>query len=112
MWKQESFLVQFRFRRRPVATQLIQCSRRSTFGNESVIQKRCGTDASNVFRQESTPSRVPISTACPENPAQSDQLDRQHIELFVQQAPDERTGAYDTLEAAIEAHEAEFGPAS
>jgi hypothetical protein len=48
----------------------------------------------------------------PENPAQSDQLDRQHIELFVQQAPDERTGAYDTLEAAIEAHEVEFGPAS
>ena len=46
----------------------------------------------------------------PENPAQSDQLDRQHIELFVQQAPDEKTGAYDTLEAAIDAHEAEFGP--
>ena len=48
----------------------------------------------------------------PGNPAQSDQLDRQHIELFVQQAPDERTGAYDTLEAAIDAHEAEFGPPS
>jgi hypothetical protein len=48
----------------------------------------------------------------PENPAQSDQLDRQHIELFVQQAPDERTGAYDTLEAAIDAHGADFGPAS
>lgn len=48
----------------------------------------------------------------PENPAQSDQLNRQHIELFVRQAPDERTGAYDTLEAAIDAHEAEFGSAS
>jgi hypothetical protein len=48
----------------------------------------------------------------PGKPAQSDQLDRQHIELFVQQAPDERSGADDTLEAAIEAHEAEFGPAS
>jgi hypothetical protein len=48
----------------------------------------------------------------PENLAQSDQLERQHVELFVQQAPNERTGAYDTLEAAIAAHEAEFGPAS
>ena len=48
----------------------------------------------------------------PENPAQSDQLDRQHIELFVHQVPDERTGSCDTLEAAIEAHEEEFGPAS
>jgi hypothetical protein len=46
----------------------------------------------------------------PERSAQSGQLDRQHVELFVQQTPDERSGAYDTLEAAIEAHEAEFGP--
>ena len=45
----------------------------------------------------------------PENPIQSSHLERQRIELFIQQAPDERTGAYDTLEAAIEAHEAEFG---
>jgi hypothetical protein len=46
----------------------------------------------------------------PENPVQSAQLERQHIELFIEQAPDERSGAYQTLEAAIEAHEAEFGP--
>ena len=46
----------------------------------------------------------------PECRAQSSQLDRQHVELFIQQAPDERSGAYDTLEAAIEAHKAEFGP--
>jgi hypothetical protein len=48
----------------------------------------------------------------PENPTQSPQLERQHLELFVEQAPDERTGAHETLEAAIEAHEAEFGSAS
>ncbi len=48
----------------------------------------------------------------PQNPAQSAQLERQHIELFVEQAPDERTGSHATLEAAIEAHEAEFGAAS
>ncbi len=48
----------------------------------------------------------------PENPTQSAQFERQHIELFVEQAPDERTGAHETLEAAIEAHEAEFGSAS
>lgn len=65
MWKQECFLVQFRLRPRAMAKELIQCSKRSTFGNESVIQKRCGIDASSVFGQESTPSRVPISTACP-----------------------------------------------
>jgi hypothetical protein len=48
----------------------------------------------------------------PRNPAQSDRLEQQHIELFVEQAPDERTGSHETLEAAIEAHEAEFGSAS
>lgn len=47
----------------------------------------------------------------PENLAQSAQLERQHIELFVEQAPDERTGGHETLESAIEAHEAEFGSA-
>jgi hypothetical protein len=46
------------------------------------------------------------------NPDQSAQLERQHIELFIEQAPDERTGAYETLEAAIETHEAEFGPST
>jgi hypothetical protein len=47
----------------------------------------------------------------PENPIQSPHLEGQHIELFIQQAPDERTRAYETLEEAIEAHEAEFGSA-
>jgi hypothetical protein len=46
----------------------------------------------------------------PGNPDRSAQLERQHIELFIEQAPDGRNEAYETLEAAIEAHEAEFGP--
>jgi hypothetical protein len=48
----------------------------------------------------------------PEKPVQSANLERQHIELLIEQAPDERAGTYETLEAAIEAHEAEFGSAS
>ena len=48
----------------------------------------------------------------PQNPAQCADLERQHIELFIEQAPDERSGAYETLEAAIEAHEAEFASAN
>jgi hypothetical protein len=46
----------------------------------------------------------------PGNPNESAQLERQHIELFIEQAPDGRSEAYETLEAAIEAHEAEFDP--
>jgi len=46
----------------------------------------------------------------PGNPDQSAQLERQHIELFIEQAPDGRSEACETLEAAIKAHEAEFGP--
>ena len=44
----------------------------------------------------------------PENPSQSALLERQHLELFIEQAPDERTRAHETLNAAIETHEAEF----
>lgn len=47
----------------------------------------------------------------PEDAVQSSHLERQHIELLIEQAPDERAGAYETLEAAIEAHEADFGSA-
>lgn len=46
----------------------------------------------------------------PENRGQSADIERQYVELFVEQAPDERSGAYQTLQVAIEAHEAEFGP--
>jgi hypothetical protein len=46
----------------------------------------------------------------PRNPDESAQLERQHIELFIEQAPDERSGSYETLEAAIQAHEVEFSP--
>ena len=45
----------------------------------------------------------------PENSVQSSQLEQQHIELFIERAPDKRTVAYETLEAAIEAHESDFG---
>jgi hypothetical protein len=48
----------------------------------------------------------------PGNPDQSAQLERQHTELFIEQGPDARSGAYETLEAAIKAHDAEFGPAT
>ena len=48
----------------------------------------------------------------PNDPSQSSELEQQHIELLIEQAPDQRSGAYETLEAAIKAHEAEFGSAS
>jgi hypothetical protein len=48
----------------------------------------------------------------PADSAKSAQFARQHVELFVEQAPDERAGDYETLDAAIKAHEAEFGSAS
>ncbi len=44
-----------------------------------------------------------------ESPEREHALNRQLVELFVEQSPEERSGGYDTLEAAIEAHEAEFG---
>jgi len=44
----------------------------------------------------------------PESPAQSAQLERQYVELFPEEAPDERTGTYETLKEAINAHDAEF----
>jgi hypothetical protein len=37
-----------------------------------------------------------------------EELERQHMELLAEQAPDERGGAFDTLEAAIEAHDKDF----
>jgi hypothetical protein len=35
-------------------------------------------------------------------------LDEQHIELFIEQPPDERSGSFDTIEEAIAAHDDEF----
>ena len=43
-----------------------------------------------------------------QNPHQTIDHERQSIELFIEQAPDERTKAYASLEEAIEAHELEF----
>ena len=44
----------------------------------------------------------------PLNADQLAQLRRQRIELFIEQAPDERSGAFENLEAAIEAHKTQF----
>ena len=35
-------------------------------------------------------------------------LERQYLELLAEQAPDERTSGFDSLEAAIEAHDRDF----
>ena len=35
-------------------------------------------------------------------------LERQHAELFVEQGPDDRASSFDSLEAAIEAHDKDF----
>jgi hypothetical protein len=48
----------------------------------------------------------------PDTSGQSAQLEQQHIDLLIEQAPDERAMAYETLEAAIEVHEAVFGSAN
>jgi hypothetical protein len=45
----------------------------------------------------------------PQDAAQELEHERQHIELFIEQAPDKRSSAYDSLEIAIEAHDAAFG---
>lgn len=37
------------------------------------------------------------------------QLDEQQVELFIETPPDKRSGAFPTLEAAIDAHIASFG---
>jgi hypothetical protein len=37
-------------------------------------------------------------------------LDRQYLELFAEQAPDKRSGSFDSLEAAIAAHDRDFAP--
>jgi len=39
---------------------------------------------------------------------QSANLERQHAELFMEQDPEERAGSFDSLEAAIEAHDKAF----
>jgi hypothetical protein len=50
----------------------------------------------------------------PLDPDQIADLDRQYLELLIEQAPDERSGSFDSIIEAIRAHEAEFaddGPA-
>jgi hypothetical protein len=35
-------------------------------------------------------------------------LERQHAELFAEQNPDEKAGSFESLDAAIEAHDKDF----
>jgi hypothetical protein len=44
----------------------------------------------------------------PLDPAQISALDRQHIQLFIEQQPDARSGSFDTIEQAIGAHDNDF----
>jgi hypothetical protein len=44
----------------------------------------------------------------PWDPKQVADLDRQYLELLAEQAPDERSGSFDSLEAAIAAHDRDF----
>jgi hypothetical protein len=45
----------------------------------------------------------------PLDPKQAANLEKQYMELFAEQDPDERAGNFDSLEAAIEAHDKDFG---
>ena len=46
----------------------------------------------------------------PIDPIQSDDLEKQYLELLTEQAPDERIESFQSLAMAIEAHDREFGP--
>lgn len=39
---------------------------------------------------------------------QADRLERQYVELIAEQAPDERAGSFESIEAAIQAHDRDF----
>jgi hypothetical protein len=45
----------------------------------------------------------------PFDPKQAADLDRQCAELMAEQPPDERAGSFESIEAAIEAHDQDFG---
>jgi hypothetical protein len=45
----------------------------------------------------------------PVDPERLRQLEEQHAALFIETPPDKRSGAFPTLEAAIDAHIASFG---
>ena len=44
----------------------------------------------------------------PLDPKRVVDLDKQYVELFAEQDPDERGGRFDSVEAAIEAHDKDF----
>ena len=46
----------------------------------------------------------------PPDPKQVSDLDKQYLELLAEQSPEERSGGFDSIEAAIEAHDKDFAP--
>jgi hypothetical protein len=62
--------------------------------------------------QELTSRRYSVQSAdfyrIPFDPKQATDLDQQHVELLVEQAPDERAGSFESIEVAIEAHDRDF----
>lgn len=44
----------------------------------------------------------------PFDSARASNLEKQRLELFLEQLPDERSGSFQTIEEAIEAHDREF----
>lgn len=71
-----------------------------------VVRYRCFEDlSSGHFSVQSADFyQVPLDTK------QVADLDRQYLELLAEQAPEERAGGFDSLEAAVEAHDKDFAP--
>lgn len=44
----------------------------------------------------------------PFDPKQATDSEKQHVELLAEQAPDERAGSFESIDAAIEAHDRDF----
>ena len=63
------------------------------------------------FKETST-GRFSVQSAdfygVPLDPKHAADLEKQYLELFAEQDPDERAGSFDSLEAAIEAHDRDF----
>jgi len=71
-----------------------------------VVRYRCFKDlSSGEFSVQSADFyRLPLDSK------QVSELDKQFLELLSEQSPKERAGSFDSLQAAIEAHDRDFGP--
>jgi hypothetical protein len=65
-------------------------------------------DTSTFSRATSFVFKAQTSTACLPTCKQSEHLDRQFVELFLAQAPDERSKRFPSHEEAIAHHDLEF----